>query len=113
MSTQTLDFTDIEMKFFWFLSSLLMVVVTFYLYSVLSLTFAVVDRDNINRTIRNVAVTSGLVESEYLALSNRITLSYAETLGFKELNVKFANTSDISTKATDTSSARLSLAVTR
>ena len=110
MSTQTLDFTHIERKIFWALSSLLMIVVIFYLYSVLSLTLAVVDRDSINRTIHQVAITSGVVEAEYLALSNDITLAYAENRGFSEVNVKFAHTSVETTVVPDSSSGRLSLA---
>lgn len=112
MSTKTLDFTDIERKIFWALSSLLMMVAFFYLYSVLSLTLAVVDRDSINRTIHQVAITSGIVEAEYLTLSNDFSLAYAESLGFKELNVKFAHTSpsDSSLVSTNNSTGRLSLA---
>ncbi|MDD5152378.1 MAG: hypothetical protein PHS95_00025 [Candidatus Pacebacteria bacterium] len=43
-------------------------------------------------TIRELTTKSTVLESEYLALQNSITLSYAKSLGLEEVKVKFANT---------------------
>lgn len=90
MTTKTLDLSNIERKIFWALASLLGLVAVFYLYSVLTLTVAVVDRNNMNRAAHELAVTSGTLEAEYLTQANTITLAYAEDLGFKEVSKKFA-----------------------
>lgn len=89
MTTKTLDLNDIERKIFWILLSLLGVVTAFYLYSVLSLTLAVVDRKETNRKVHELANSAGTLEAEYLAQANSLTLAYAETLGFHEVNAKF------------------------
>jgi len=90
MITKTLEFNNIERKIFWALLSLLGVVVSFYLYSVLMLTLAVVDRNDTNRKVHELANSAGTLEAEYLAQANSVTLAYAETLGFHEANAKFA-----------------------
>jgi len=89
MTTKTLDLSNIERKIFWALVSLLGLVAVFYLYSVLTLTVAVVDRNNMNRTAHELASTAGTLEADYLAQSNAVTLAYAKNLGFKEVNAKF------------------------
>lgn len=93
MTTKTLELDNIERKIFWTLLTLLGLVAVFYLYSVLSLTFAVVDRRAITAKTHELANTVGSLESEYLNRSNSMTLAYAESLGFQEVNVKFADSS--------------------
>ena len=90
MTTKTLDLNNIERKIFWALASLLGLVAAFYLYSVLTLTVAVVDRNNINRAAHELASTVGALEAEYLEQANSVTLAYAKDLGFKEVNAKYA-----------------------
>lgn len=89
MITQTLDFNNIERKIFWTLAMSLGVVLAFYLYSVASLTIAVVDRDQMNAAAHELAIKTSEIEHEYLSRAGSITLAYAETLGFKEVTAKF------------------------
>ncbi|HBB44243.1 MAG: hypothetical protein UW27_C0004G0052 [Parcubacteria group bacterium GW2011_GWA1_44_13] len=89
MTTKTLALNNIERKIFWVLSTALTIVLSFYLYSALVITIAGVDRNNINRAAHELAVTSGSLEAEYLAEMNRVTLAYAQNLGFHEVNAKF------------------------
>ena len=95
MTTKTLDFNNIEQKIFWALSSLLGVVLAFYLYSVLSLTVAVVDRNSMETAAHQLADKAGDLEAAYLAQTNSVTLAYAESLGFAEVDAKFARTTDV------------------
>ncbi|MBI5799092.1 MAG: hypothetical protein HZB10_04140 [Candidatus Yonathbacteria bacterium] len=90
MTTKTLELNNIERKVFWVLVTLLGVVAAFYLYSVASLTLAVVDRDNINRATHEFMNTAVVLEAEYIAQANSFTLAYAHGLGFNEVNAKFA-----------------------
>lgn len=90
MTTKTLALNNIERKIFWVLSTALAVVLSFYLYSALVITLAGVDRNNINRQAHELAVTSGSLEEEYLSEMNRVTLAYAQNLGFHEVSAKFA-----------------------
>ncbi|OHA80209.1 MAG: hypothetical protein A2747_01140 [Candidatus Yonathbacteria bacterium RIFCSPHIGHO2_01_FULL_44_41] len=89
MTTKTLDLNNIERKIFWALLALLGIVSAFYLYSVLSLTLAVVDRNDMNRRAHEIANSAGILEAEYLAQANSVTLAYAQNLGFREVNAKF------------------------
>lgn len=92
MITKTLDFNNIERKIFWALVSCLGVVLAFYLYSVLALTVAGVDRDHLARAARDLSTQAGDLEAEYLSASNSVTLAHAQELGFHEVNAKFAST---------------------
>jgi len=89
MTTKTLDLNNIERKIFWVLSTALAVVLAFYLYSALVITLAGVDRNNMSRTVQELASQAGSLEAEYLAEMNRVTLTYAQNLGFHEVNAKF------------------------
>lgn len=93
MTTQTLDLNNIERKIFWSLASLLGITLGFYLYSVASLTVAVVDRNQMNAAARDLATKVASTEQEYLAQSNSITLAYAQSIGFLEVPAKFASAS--------------------
>ena len=98
MTTKTLDLNNIERKIFWIMIALLGLIAAFYLYSVATLTVAVVDRNNMNRTAHELANTAGALEAEYITQANSITLAYAQNLGFHEVNAKF--TGDVGTKIT-------------
>jgi hypothetical protein len=91
MTTKILDFSNIERKIFWTLAVMLGIFSIFYLYSVTSLTLAVVDRNNFNNTAREIKSVSSTLESEYLSQAGIITLAHAEDLGFREVKVRFAN----------------------
>ena len=93
MTTKTLELNNIERKIFWVLSTALAVVLSFYLYSALVITLAGVDRNNVNRTTHELVITAGALEAEYLALSNGVTLAYAQNLGFHEVNAKYTGES--------------------
>jgi len=90
MTTKTLALSNIEQKIFWALVSLLGIVAAFYLYSVASLTLAVVERDTMNRSTHELTNIAGSLEAEYLSQSNSVTFAYAQNLGFHEVNAKFA-----------------------
>lgn len=89
MTTKVLDFNNIERKLFWILAGALAVCLAFYLYSVLSLTVNVVERDRALGMARTLATEAGDLESEYLTRQNAITLAAAHDLGFKEVSAKF------------------------
>lgn len=95
MTTKTLQLNNIEQKIFWALASLLGLVALFYLYSVLTLTLAVVDRNNLTRSAHELANTTGSLEAEYLTETNGVTLAYAQELGFHEVNAKFTGDASI------------------
>ena len=108
MTTQTLDLNNIERKIFWTLASFLGISIGLYLYSVASLTVALIDTSSMNASAHDLASKTANIEQEYLAQSNSITLAYAQTLGFKEVSAKFANT-DLASNAAD-SGIKLSMA---
>ncbi|MHB1118380.1 MAG: hypothetical protein ACYCZ7_02575 [Minisyncoccota bacterium] len=91
MTTHILDFSNIERKLFWAFASSFAFALSFYLYSVLSLTMSVVERDRAASAARELVAQTGNLEAEYLMLQNSITLAYAEELGLKEVAVKFAS----------------------
>lgn len=95
MTTKTLELNNIEQKIFWMLSSFVAVVLAFYLYSVLSLTLAVIDRNSMRTAAHQLATEVSSLETEYLSQTNSITLAYAQTLGFSEVNQKFAREGEI------------------
>lgn len=90
MTTKVLDLNNIDRKLFWGFAGLLILALSFYLYSVLSLTMSVVERDRTASAVRELAAQTGALEAEYLGLQNSVTLAYAEGLGLKEVSVKFA-----------------------
>ncbi|MEK7148636.1 MAG: hypothetical protein AAB770_01835 [Patescibacteria group bacterium] len=110
MTTKTLELNNIEHKIFWILAALIGVVVAFYLYSVLSLTLAVVDRNRQNLAAHQIAKKTGALEAEYLSQTNSVTLAYAETLGFSEINAKFAGSPVIAVATAETSPTKISMA---
>lgn len=91
MITKTLDFYNLERKIFWILFVALGAVLFFGLYSFSALTFAVIDRDNMNNKAREIATVSSGLEAEYLSKINKITIEYAKEIGFVETTVKFAS----------------------
>jgi len=95
MITQTLDLNNIERKIFWVLASALCAAVGFYMYSALVITVVGVDRENLFRAAHDLANKTGMLEAEYLAQSNAVTLSHAQELGFHEINAKFADVGSI------------------
>lgn len=95
MTTKTLDLNNIEQKIFWVLALLVGVVVSFYLYSVVSLTIAVVDRNSMNNAAHQLANQASELETEYLSQTNSVTLAYAQSLGFHEVTAKFARNTEI------------------
>lgn len=89
MITKTLALNNIERKIFWIMSTALIAVFLFYLYSAFVITLAGVDRNNINRQTHELAVEAGLLEAEYLTEINKITFAYAKKLGFTEVSAKY------------------------
>lgn len=107
MTTKTLDLNNIERKIFWVLTSLLVLVLSFYLYSVMALALAVGDRNNTNAEAHELATSVGVLEAEYLAQANIVTLAYAKELGFQEVSAKYAGaTASVNTAGVVLSMAR-------
>ncbi|MFA5997669.1 MAG: hypothetical protein WC791_04275 [Candidatus Paceibacterota bacterium] len=109
MTTKTLDLNNIERKIFWALTASLGIVLGFYLYSVLSLTLAVVARDSTVKAAHELANTAGSLEAEYLAETNGVTLAYAESLGFHEVSAKYTG-SGVAVAVANTNGVKLSMA---
>ena len=88
MTTITRHFDTIEhigKKAFWLLAFLAMIFIALYIYFVASATVAIVDRERIEN---DIAITGGALsstESNYLALSNKITPDLVYSLGFREI----------------------------
>jgi hypothetical protein len=101
MTTQTLDLNNIERKIFWTLASFIVGTLGFYLYSVASLTVAVVDRDHMNVAAHELANKTAEIERQYLAQANSITLAYAESIGFHEVGAKFTGATLIASNPTN------------
>ncbi len=91
MTTKTLDLNNIERKLFWTLSVLLGVCIIVYIYSVLSLTMNVVERDRMSSAAHEIAINVSDLEQEYLSLQKGVTLAYAQELGFEEVTPKFTS----------------------
>lgn len=108
MTTQTLDLNNIERKIFWTLGSMIGLALAFYLYSVVSLTIAVVDRDSMTTRAHELATKAADTEQEYLAQANSITLTYAQSIGFREATAKFAGTQVLNN--IETTGSKLSMA---
>ena len=108
MTTKVLDLNNIERKLFWALSGLLVGLVACYLYAVLSLTIAGVERDHMSSASRDLATQTGDLEGEYMNIQNSVTLARAQELGFHEVSAKFAglSTADASNAAVKLSMAR-------
>ncbi len=104
MTTKILDLNNIERKLFWAFSVLFVGLIAFYLYSVLSLTVAGVERDHMSSTSRTLALQASDLESEYMGIQNSVTISNAKELGFHEVVVKFTGLPD-----SGNTSAKLSL----
>lgn len=92
MTTKVLDLNNIERKFFWVLLAMFGVLVAFYMYSILSITINGVEREQMTRTIRTLALTAGDLETEYFTVQNSITLARAESLGLKEVTPRYTET---------------------
>ena len=99
MTTKTLELNNIEQEIFWALTALIGLVAVSYLYSVLMLTFAVVDRNSMNIAVHKLSNQAGELESEYLTQTNSVTLAYAQNLGFHEVNAKFTGDTNTDTIA--------------
>lgn len=88
--TTNIFVNNIERKLFWILVGFLGTATVFYLFSILSLTLAVVAHDRLVARVREVSTAASVEEGEYVLLQNSITRTRAEELGFTEADVKFA-----------------------
>ncbi|MBI5004749.1 MAG: hypothetical protein HZC04_01005 [Candidatus Lloydbacteria bacterium] len=75
----------IEKKVFWALVFFAMMFIALYIYFVASATFAIVERQQIEKGI--IATNGSLsgIESKYLALSNQMTPDFIRSLGYIEI----------------------------
>ncbi len=87
---------DIHRKqmIFWTLSGILLLCAGLYIYSVTTTIHNVVSRQNLEAQASQLTVQMSTEEYQYIALRNNITLSYAQSLGFKEVvNTNFISRS--------------------
>jgi Golgi nucleoside diphosphatase len=96
MTTKTLDFDNITQKLFWFFFSMVILLIVTYLYATFSLTVSVVERNEMAQVAYDLEEKVGKLEIEYMRIQNSVTLGYAKSLGFTEVQPKF--TEDISVK---------------
>jgi len=94
MKTKTLKINtkNIEQKLIWGVFGLLLFFSISYVYFINQTILNIVARENLEGDI--VALNSEIseMEFEYIAQKNKITLSYAYSVGFKDANnVKFAS----------------------
>lgn len=75
----------IEKKIFWSLCFLVVIFIALYIYFVASATVAIVDRERIENDIAVAGGSLSSTESNYLALSNKITPELVRALGFREI----------------------------
>ncbi len=104
MTTKILDLNNIERKLFLAFSVLFVGLIAFYLYSVLSLTVAGVEHEQMSRASDTLALQASDLESEYMSIQNSISISGAKDLGFNEVVAKFASSQELIDKT-----AKLSL----
>lgn len=70
---------------FWSLFPLLLLLTGTYLYLVSNLIFAVVQRQNYLDILKRTQAEVVLLEAAYLKKSDRITLDFANALGYKDV----------------------------
>jgi hypothetical protein len=105
MTTKTLDLDNIERKLFWTFSAVFVGLLAFYLYAVISLTVAGVERGHLTLAAQALASQVGDLEREYMNIQNGVTLARAQELGFHEVIPKFTGS-----PADNSSIAKLSFA---
>ena len=91
MTTKILDLNNIERKLFWILISFIALCICVYVWAVFSFTMSGAQIEKDANTMKTLTENQGELESEYLALQNSITLSYAQSLGLQEVKVKYAD----------------------
>ena len=77
-----------EKNIFWTLISILLLCAGFYIYSVTATIHNVVERQNLENKATQLGLTLGGEEYKYIAQRNAVTLSYAYSLGFKDISEK-------------------------
>jgi hypothetical protein len=76
---------DREKEIFWTLAGILLLCAAFYMYSINATIHNVVDRQNLENKATQLTLSIGTQEFQYISMRNSITLSLAESLGFKEV----------------------------
>lgn len=66
------------------LSSIIVFSVTFYIYCIIGTVYNVVDREALENRSNDLALTIEDKQFKLLSAKNNITLSVAESMGFKE-----------------------------
>jgi hypothetical protein len=84
---------DLKKNIFWFSLSIIVISMIFYVYFVISTVKNVVARDNIEIKNSELALLIGSKEFDFINLKNNVTLSLAESKGFKEVSDKVYITS--------------------
>ena len=106
MTTKTLDLDNIERKLFWIFSAVFVGLLAFYLYAVISLTVAGVERSHLTLAAQALASQGGDLEREYMNIQNGVTLARAQELGFHEVTATFTGSPIDSAPVTKLSLAR-------
>ncbi len=77
-----------EKNIFWTLVGILLLCAAFYMYSVTTTIHNTVALQNLENQASQMTYSISSEESQYIALRNTITLSYAYSLGFTDVSEK-------------------------
>ena len=88
MQSLALHFRGLEKKAVYALGALLLVLLVSYMYFVSASVHHIVLREEVSSEIAKAHSEVGLMEAEYLAKANDLTLSQAHVLGFTAVGEK-------------------------
>ena len=82
-SARTISYED-RARFFWFLVSISLLSLLFYIYAVNATAHHIAVRENLESEVSETSVRLSTLEFTSIALKNDITLEVAHSYGFKE-----------------------------
>jgi cell division protein FtsL len=86
MNTKTLPFTYTHI--FWGLIVSIVLSMSLYIYFVNSAIFSAAERQNVEERIVEIKSSISALELQFIEKTRNVTLEYANTLGFKEVEPK-------------------------
>ncbi len=90
--TKQLNINNIEKQIFWGVFTLLLLLGTSYVFFVNKTILNIVERESFEEKIITLNSQISELEFDYIALKNNITIDYAHSVGFHNVDsVKFAS----------------------
>ncbi len=77
-----------EKNIFWTLLAILVASAFFYSYSINATIHNIVSRQNFEAKASQLTISLSAEEYQYIGIRNKITLSFAHSLGFKDVSTK-------------------------